>query len=351
MNAPDHRLRIVAWETTRRCPLHCAHCRGSARDQKFAGELTTAEGLRLLDGIAAWAKPLLILTGGEPMTRPDIYDLAQHATGRGMRVVMAPCGSLITPDTAQRMKAAGVQAVSISLDAADAAAHDAFRGTPGAFAAALKGIACIREADISFQINTTVTTSNVSHLPQMLELAARLGAATLDLFFFVPTGRGAALRDLALSPQQYEATLRWVAETARTAPIRLKTTCAPQIARLLRSAPAPPAPAGVRTPPARGAAEGCLAGRGFVFISHRGVVQPCGFLDVACGDLRAAEFDLRRIYETAPVFQQLRDTGSYRGACGACAFVSTCGGCRARAFAHSGDYLDQEPSCLYHDRT
>ena len=311
---------------------------------EYAGELTTAEGCRLIDAIADYAKPLLILTGGEPMSRADIYDLARRAADRGLRVAMAPCGHLLTPDTARQLLDAGVRRISISLDGADAATHDAFRGAPGAFEAALRGLRGAREAGLEFQINTTVSRHNVHQLPSILDLAASQGAAGFDLFFLVPTGRGAALKELEISAPDYECALQWVADAAARSPLAIKTTCAPHYARF--APPSAAAPGRTATRPA----SGCMAGRGFVFVSHRGILQPCGFLDLPCGNLRTANFDFRTLCETAPVFRALRDVNTYRGKCGICEYRRACGGCRARAYAISGDYLGPEPACDYTPR-
>jgi AdoMet-dependent heme synthase len=355
--------KVIAWEMTRRCALRCQHCRGSARDEMYEGELSTEECRKLIDGIAAYVKPVLILTGGEPMTRPDIYELARYASDKGMRVVMAPCGHLITPETAGKLKAAGVQCISISLDGATEASHDAFRGVPGAHARTMEGLQYAIDAGIAFQINTTVTSLNVDELPAILARAIELGAIMFDMFFLVPTGRGEALRGLEISPEQYERTLLWAHEMAQTAPIRVKTTCAPHFARVIRQAPtapdAPPTPAACHAPPTgatghphghgggRPASTGCMAGQGFVFISHRGVLQPCGFLDTASGSLRALDFDFRRAYEESAVFRDLRAHERYEGKCGVCEFVHVCGGCRARAYELTGNYLAEEPQCTY----
>ncbi len=330
-------LKVVAWETTRRCVLACRHCRGAARDRDYAGELSTREGKRLLESIAAFARPIVILTGGEPMTRTDIYELAACGTDLGLRVVMAPCGHLIDPNTARRLKESGVRRISVSLDGADAETHDAFRGVEGAFQAAMEGIRHARAAGLEFQVNTTVTRLNVEQLPDILELAVEVGAAALDVFFLVPTGRGAALKDLEVPAEGYEQALEWIWEASRTAPIFVKPTCAPHYARLVLQRGGKPG---------RGSG-GCMAGRGFVFVSHRGVVQPCGFLDIACGDLREADFDFEMLYRTADVFADLRRVDGYGGKCGICEYRRACGGCRARAYAHTGDYLAAEPSCTY----
>jgi radical SAM protein with 4Fe4S-binding SPASM domain len=220
--------------------------------------------------------------------------------------------------------------MSLSFDGPTAELHDAFRGVEGAFERSLKGLGYAQEAGISIQINTTVTRLNVDHLAAMLEFAVAHGAGTLDLFFLVPTGRGAALSDLALSAQESERALQWVARAAREAPIRVKTTCAPQFARIA------------------GPQGGCMAGRGFLFISHRGVLQPCGFLDIPCGDLREQDFDIKGIYRDSSVFQTLRDLGRYEGACGICDYADRCGGCRARAYAATGNFMAEEPTCPYH---
>ena len=340
----------------------------------------------MIDSIAAFTKPILILTGGEPMARDDIYTLARHASDAGIRVVMAPCGHLITPETAQRLKDAGVMAISISIDGATPELHDAFRGVPGAYARTIEGLNHAIAAGIPFQINTTVTKDNVDDLPAIHDLAVSLGAAKFDVFFLVPTGRGSALSDLALSPTESEAALKWVLEKSRTSPMSVKITCAPHSVRIWDElgggdAPAegpplgwsergrslgqrggPPASAngggagghpgsipgghgGKR--PAMSPATGCMAGDGFVFISHTGILQPCGFLDIASGDLRSVDLDFQRAYRESTVFGALWDKNGYEGKCGACDFLGTCGGCRARAFAKTGDFLSAEPGCSY----
>lgn len=331
---PDVRPKVIAWEVTRRCCLDCRHCRGAARDCAYEGELSTEECHRVIDGITEFVSEakgptILIFTGGEPMMRDDLVELIAHAAEGGLRTVMAPCGHLLTPDSARALKEAGIQCMSLSFDGPTAELHDAFRGVDGAFGRSVEGLQCAQAAGIPIQINTTVTRLNVDRLSAMLDFAVAHHAMTLDLFFLVPTGRGSALRDLALSSPEAERALQWIARTSKTASIRIKTTCAPQFARIA------------------GPQGGCLAGSGFVFISHRGVLQPCGFLDVPCGDLREAAFDFGAVYRDAEVFNRLRDRSAYKGKCGLCEYLDRCGGCRARAYAATGDYMEAEDACAY----
>lgn len=342
---PARMPTVVAWETTRRCQLRCRHCRGAARDHDYARELTTSEGRRLIDALAVFGSPVLIFTGGEPMTRPDIYDLASYANQCGLRTVMAPCGPMLNPASVGRIKKTGVRCISVSLDGPDAETHDRFRGIPGAFKAACTGLQCCRDAGLDFQVNCTLSKVNVSCLPRILGLAGELGAKRLDVFFLVPTGRGTDLADLALSPEEAENALRWIVRQGPPATIPVKTTCAPQSARITHEVSGRPTGNSARA--GHGGTGGCMAGRGFVFVSHRGILQPCGFLDLACGDLRQAGFDFAKLYRESTVLGQLRDRTHYTGKCRICGFREVCGGCRAKAFSVSGSYLDEDPSCAY----
>jgi len=326
--------RVVAWEITRRCPLACRHCRAGAQDCAYEGELSTDECLRVLDSLAAFSRPMLIWTGGEPMYRPDILELVRGATVRGLRSVLAPCGTLVTREALSALKEAGVTACSFSLDGAVAASHDAFRGVAGAFENVTRAMAVAAEIGMPFQVNTTVSRLNKDELPAVREAAISRGARTLDLFFLVPVGRGVMLRDLSLTPQETEAVLRWAFEMDQRGPIRVRATCAPQAVRIWHTLGKP------GQKPA-----GCMGGRGFVFISHTGALQPCGFLDVPSGNLRACGLDFKRAYTASPVFRDLSQPDRYRGACGTCAFRTDCGGCRARAYAATGDYMASETNC------
>jgi MoaA/NifB/PqqE/SkfB family radical SAM enzyme len=288
---------IIAWELTRRCGLQCRHCRAASTDQEYTNELTTAECLRTVDAISRLCTPMFILTGGEPLRRKDVFEIAREITDRGCRVVLATCGHLLTDPVVARLQASGVSAVSVSLDAATAAAHDRFRGVQGAYDKTLAGLQHLRAAGMPFQINTTVCTLNVQELPQILENAIDLGAAAMDFFFLVPTGRGAQMAAQALTDVARDEALQWIARQEREAPIRIRTTCSPSY----RNFRLPAKPGTPQAP-----FHGCMGGRGFVFISHTGRLQPCGFLDLEAGDLRTADFDFARLYENAPVFQTMR---------------------------------------------
>jgi len=344
--------KVIAWELTRRCMLKCKHCRGAAKDYDYSGEFSTDECKKVIDSISSFCKPILIMTGGEPMMRDDIFELSAYASSLGITPVLAPCGHLIDKKMAKKIKESGIRAISISLDGADAESHDAFRGVAGAYERTMRGLRCAIDEGIPFQINTTVTRHNIEQLPAILQKAIDLGAKTFDLFFLVPTGRGKELLEQEISPKQQERALQWVWEQSRISPIRVKTTCAPHYARIQKQQLAMVNSGGMgeRIHPQADigyVSGGCMGGKGFVFISHRGILQPCGFLDLPCGDLRAGDYDFKRLYEESKVFQDLRNLEIYGGKCGECEYCDVCGGCRARAYAHSGDYLAQEPGCSY----
>ena len=332
-SAAAGQLGMVAWELTRACNLACKHCRAAAVKKAPPGELTTDECFALIDDIASFATPTLILTGGEPLLRLDLCDIAAYATARGLRVVAALNGTLLGAHMARQLAKAGVRRISISIDGKDAARHDELRGVPGAFAGALRGIAAAKEGGLPFQVNTTVTTQNADELPEVMDLAVRLGAAAHHIFLLVPTGRAAALSGFELDARRYEAVLEWLADQVVNAPIEIRATCAPHFYRILRQ----------RGIPTR--ARGCLAGQSFCFISHVGAVQPCGYFDIQVGNVR--QTSLREIWENAPLFLRLRDHSGYEGKCGFCEFVQVCGGCRARAYEATGNPLGPEPLCVY----
>ncbi|MDZ7832903.1 MAG: heme b synthase [Desulfobacterales bacterium] len=343
-------LRLVAWEVTRNCNLNCAHCRAAATNQDYAGELDTPAALRLLDRIAEVGQPIVILTGGEPLMRPDIFELAEYGTAKGLRMVMAPNGTLITEAVAQKMAASGIQRISVSLDGATKERHDGFRGVDGAFEGALRGIEAAKSQGIEFQINTTISKYNYDQIPEILKLAENLGAVALHIFLLVPTGRGKYIVDQAITAEEYEYTLNWFYDQKQKTNLQLKATCAPHYYRILRQrARQEGLSVTYDTHGLDAVTRGCLGGTSFCFISHTGIVQPCGFLDLNCGDVTQTPFS--EIWWHSGIFNQLRNFDNLKGKCGACEFKSVCGGCRARAYEATGDYLAEEPLCSYQPRS
>jgi AdoMet-dependent heme synthase len=339
-------LRLVAWETTRRCNLACKHCRAVAEDHPYDNELSTKEAFTLLDQIRETGTPIIILTGGEPLLREDIFDIAAYGTKIGLRMVMAPNGTLITPDIVQKLKASGIQRISVSLDGASPQTHDNFRGLTNAFNDAIRGIHFAKDGGLEFQINTTITKTNLAEIPKILELAENLGAVALHIFLLVPTGRGKYIVDSGIDAKEYEQTLNWFYDQRDKTRLQLKATCAPHYYRILRQrAHAEGKKVSFESHGLDAVTRGCLAGTGFCFISHVGRVQTCGFLDVTCGDIRNQSFV--EVWENSPVFNELRDFSRLEDKCGICEYKQVCGGCRARAYEATGSYLAQEPLCSY----
>ena len=361
--------RLVFWETTAGCNLSCVHCRRvTIAGGLLPDDLTTPEAFALVDQIAAFARPILVLSGGEPLLRPDIFDIARHAADRGLTVALATNGTLVDGTVAGRMRESGVRRASVSFDGADAATHDLFRGA-GAFASALAGIGHLRSHGIPFQINTTVARHNIRQMPETLAMARELGAAALHLFLLVPVGCGAEISDdQQIDPEEYEAVLNWLYEAEcacrSEGGIELKATCAPHYFRVVSQRQAEERRNGVvRARPQsqhrqagaghgsgdpdamRAMTKGCLAGTGVCFVSHRGRVFPCGYLPVEAGDVRTQDF--RQVWEDSPLFRELRDPDLLGGKCGLCEFRRICGGCRARAYGTTARYLDAEPFCTY----
>jgi len=387
--------RLIAWEVTRSCYLRCKHCRAGAEHRKYENEFSTEECFRLLENIAGFCQPIIILTGGEPMLRDDIYEIARHGHELGLRMVMAPCGELIDDGVVKRMLESGIQCISISLDGATAKSHDGFRQVEGAYAGAIKAIEAAKRNGLAFQINTTITKHNLDELGEILHLAERLGAITFNPFLLVPTGRGKALAEQEISPEQYEDVLHWLNEQRGQTKMAIRVTCAPHYQRIIRQHPQPidkegivddhpfndsaesqPPPSGawrchpmvdkeVRSedhPPRRlggchpepgtghGPMAGCMGGKSFAFISHVGKVQICGFLEESAGDLRETNLDFETIWKNSAFLQNIRAVDEYKGKCGWCEYRYLCGGCRARAYALTGDYLESEPFCVYEPR-
>lgn len=347
-------LQLVAWEVTRRCNLFCAHCRAAATDELYQGELSTAECFHVIDSILQVGKPILILTGGEPLNRPDIFRIGKYAADRGLRVVFGTNGTLITPEAVAQMKEVPISRIGVSLDFPTPELQDRFRGKPGAFAEAVAGIKEARAAGVGVQINSTITRMNAPYIDDLLNLALELGAAAFHPFMLVPTGRGKGLADVELPPEDYERILNWVCDKQSELGDRIffKPTDAPHFMRIVaqRRRSGDTSAAESRRPGGHPSSmnsvtRGCLAGTGFCFISHVGRVQGCGYLDVEAGNVKTASF--ADIWAGSPLFRELRDLSCIKGKCGVCEFKRICGGCRARAYESTGDYLAAEPYCVY----
>ncbi len=328
------RPRIIAFEVTQRCPLSCRHCRASARRDK-SDFLTTRQCRSILKSVADFDKCVMILTGGEPMERADIYELAEYGRDLGLRMVMATCGYHITDTTATGLKQAGITAISFSLDGATAETHDAFRQRAGAFETVMGAIEKVRAAGIRFQIKTTFTNQNLSEAGAIAAIAENSGAYCFNPFILVPVGRGEEIRDLILSPSEYERLLTDLARLKQKSRIDVRVTCGPQFARICRSEKIDGADK----------VSGCLAATDFAFISARGDVQTCGFLEISAGNLVENNFDFADIWLNSNFLNELRDLSKYKGACSGCGYLSVCRGCRARAYTMLEDYLQQDPIC------
>lgn len=325
---------IVFWEITRACSLGCRHCRADATPYRHPQELNTAEGIRLIDNIVAMGTSLLIITGGDPMMRTDLFRFISHAAEKGLQVSIAPgITPLVNLKSLTEAKAAGLARASISLDGSIAAIHDAFRQTAGSFQRTSKVIKLCREVSLPFQINTTVSRYNVDDLENLAPKIAEFGAIMWDLFFLVPTGRAA--REDMISAQQHEKVLHWLYELSRQAPFDIKTTAAPYYRRVILQR------ALSNTDQVRVINDG----KGCCFISHIGDVYPSGFLPIVAGNVR--QQPLAEIYCHSPIFTDLRDSSKLKGKCRICEYNQVCGGSRSRAYAITGDYLEAEPSCLY----
>ena len=325
-------MKIMSWNTTNACNLYCAHCYRESGKQA-EGELNTAEGMKLIDEIAKAGFNIMIFSGGEPLTRPDIYDLIAHAREVGLRPVLGSNGTLITPEVARKLKESGLMAAGISLDSLDAAKHDHLRGKEGAWQAAVQGMKNCRDAGLAFQIHTTVMDWNEAEVTDMMDFAVEIGARAHHIFFLVPTGRGEDIVDMALDRQSYEDVLQRIMTKSKDVPIEVKPTCAPQFIRVAD-----------QVGKKQRFSKGCLAGISYCIISPKGDVQPCAYLKMEIGNVRDLPFD--EIWETSDVFKTLR-TMDYGGQCGECNYKTSCGGCRARAaYYHKGDYMSADPLCI-----
>lgn len=344
--SPFPPCRLIAWEVTRSCNLACKHCRAEAHPEPYENELSTEEAKALIETFPETGNPIVIFTGGDPMMRKDIYELVAHAKNLGLTCAFAPNGTLIDKETAGKIKSSGVERCSISIDGPDAKRHDAFRGMPGAFSRSMAGINHLKSAGVPFQINTTVTRDNLPYFKEIFELCQNIGAVAWHIFLLVPMGRAARLKDQVISAKEYEDVLHWLYDFRKTTSMQLKATCAPHYYRIMRqraheeNIKVTPASFGMDA-----MTRGCLGGTGFCFISNTGQVQPCGYLELDCGNVRTTSFP--EIWRNSAIFNNLRQKEKYEGKCGQCEYHQVCGGCRARAYSMSENYLSEEPLCAY----
>jgi radical SAM protein len=338
---------IVYWELTNACGLACRHCRATAMPDAAPGELTTEQGLRLLDDIATFGDPLphIVFTGGDPLRRHDLKLLMAEATARGIGVSLAPAVTpLLTKERLAEVKADGVQAISLSLDGSTAAYHDGVRGVPGTFEATLEALRWAEELGIPVQVNTLVTSVTAADLPAVYELLSQHKLLRWSLFFLISIGRGTQLTELTSG--EAEKLMGWLNSLARTAPFQVRTTEATHYRRIAAQSARRRGmdDAAIEAAPmARG--FGIRDGNGIVFVSNLGDVTPSGFLPVPVGNVKTES--LVELYRHHPTMVALREPESFRGRCGRCEFNRWCGGSRARAYAWTGDLLESDPLCPY----
>lgn len=349
---------LVIWEVTRACDLACLHCRAEAVPARHPLELSTVEAKRMMESVRRFGRPLFVLTGGDPLKRPDVVELVEYGAGLGLRMAMTPSGTpLMTEAVLRRLRDAGLSRLAVSLDGSSATIHDAFRGVDGSYDWTLRMLRAARELGLSTQVNTTVSRYNVNDFDALCALMTDLDISLWSVFFLVPTGR-ARPQDVA-SADEFESVFHKMYDLSRTAPFDIKSTAAPQYRRVVlqrqvaerragtRTAAPEPLTAGIGFSLADGVgrAKGVNDGDGFLFISHTGAIYPSGFLPLAAGNVR--KDDVVDIYRNAPLFTRLRDRSLLGGKCGVCEYRDICGGSRARAYAVTGDYLAAEPFCAH----
>jgi radical SAM protein len=351
----DERPFIVIWETTQACDLACVHCRACAQPLRSALELNTEEAKRLIDEVRQLGAPVFVLTGGDPLKRPDIFDLVEYASTNGVRISLTPSATpLLTREAIHRLKQCGLARLAVSLDGPDAQVHDAFRRVPGSYNWTLSAVRWAREVGLSAQINTTITRHNLQYLDPMIALLPELDIVLWSVFFLVPTGRGSAI-DL-ISAEEFELVFEKLYETSLQVSFDIKSTEAQHYRRFLlqrrteekRNGGARPVSPllGARIPDGTGRAPRRINdGKGFVFISHLGEVFPSGFLPVSAGNV--CKQSLSELYRHSTLFMALRDSSNLKGKCGICEFREVCGGSRARAYALTGDPFAEEPCCIW----
>jgi len=336
---------LVIWEVTQACDLACQHCRASARPDRDPGELSYDEGLRLLGEIRAFGDPLLVFTGGDPLKRPDLFDLLKASVALGLRTTVTPSATpLLSEEAVSSIQACGVSRMAVSLDGCSAEEHDSFRQVAGSFDRTIDALRHAARIGLETQINTTVTRRNLASLPRIADLVGAERARLWSVFFLIVTGR--ARLDDDLRAEEYEQVFEFLYRTSLSAPFDIKTTEAQHYRRYVaqqRKRSGAKAPSTRREPIQRQA--GINDGKGFLFISHTGEIFPSGFLALSAGNIRNTSIE--DAYRNSSLFRVLRDADSLNGKCGACEYKNLCGGSRSRAFALTGDYLASDPRCTY----
>ena len=340
----------IAWEVTRRCNLSCVHCRSASTMNSFDTAFNTDEAKKLIDDIAAFSSPVIVLSGGEPLLRADLFEIASYGTEKGLRMCIATNGSLVTDEICEKMKASGIKMVSMSLDGSNSGTHDNFRGQPGAFAGVVRAAGLFNKHGIQFLINSSFTKRNQKEIPEVMKVAKGLGAKAWYMFMIVPTGRGEEIMAELVTKEDYEELLKWHYETEKhESDMLMRPTCAPHYYRIVPQMNKL-AEEGDKLERrtlkfSTGGAKGCLAGQVICLITAEGDVFPCSYFPHSAGNVKETPF--KDIWENSPLFHDLRDFKKYKGKCGVCEYINVCGGCRARADAVYGDYLEEEPFCNY----
>ncbi len=340
--------RWIAWESTRRCNLSCIHCRSSSENCSYEGEYTTEEAKELLARISRDYKPVFVLSGGEPLLREDIFEIATFGTQVGLKMCLATNGTLIDDGICREILRSGIKVISLSLDGPNARVHDDFRRQDGAFDGVLRGIEFLKRYEIPFIINSSFTKRNQKYIEETYRLAKKLGARAWYMFMIVPTGRGEDAFEELIDPVDYEKILVWHYYMEKDEKEMLvRPTCAPQYYRVVERMNMKEDEKLVRRNLkfGTGGSKGCIAAQYICFINNIGDVYPCSYFPFSAGNLREKSF--KEIWENSELFKDLRDFGKYKDNCGACEYLNICGGCRARAYAVKGDYLAGEPYCRY----
>ena len=338
----------IAWEITRRCNLSCIHCRSSSEISHQKTGFTKEEAFGLIDDIASFAKPVMVLTGGEPLLREDLFEIARYGNDKGFRMCLATNGTLVTDAVCRKIKESGIQIVSLSLDGASPEVHDNFRNQAGAFEGTVRAARIFKEHGISFIINSSFTRRNQKDVPEVYKLAKKLGATAWYLFMIVPTGRGEDIMEELIQGQEYDEILNWHYDMEKQEDTLLvRPTCAPHYYRIMleRSKEEGESFKRRNLKFSTGGAKGCLAGQLIALIDVDGNVLPCSYFPEPAGNVKTQSF--KQIWEQSKLFQELRDFKQYKGKCGQCEYLQVCGGCRARALAIDNDYLAEEPFCSY----